>query len=130
MRRRRSSPPTRASWPASSAWPSFAQTPSLAVNPRRARSWRLLRLACDAGAVGLLTPTLALVAAGLGAYGPRMVAAMLPHGPLELVAFTLGLTLYLEARRQPVPLARALPRAATALALLAAAALLETYAEL
>ena len=36
-----------------------------------------------------------VVGAALGAYGPRMVLAMLPHGPIELAAYSLALGLYL-----------------------------------
>jgi hypothetical protein len=64
----------------------------------------------------------------LGAYGSSMAAAILPNGPLELAAFALALSVYRDARRRPVRAARALGHAATGLALLAAAALLETYA--
>ena len=108
-----------------------AQAPILAGEGRR--PWAggsLLRLACDAGALGLLAPSGVLVAVALGAYGSRMAAAMLPHGPLELAAFALALCVYRDARRRPVRAGRALGRAATGLALLAAAALVETYAGL
>ena len=108
-----------------------AQAPLLAGEagwPQARRA--VLRLACDAGAVGLLAPSGVLVAVALGAYGSRMAAAMLPHGPLELAAFALALCVYRDARRRPVRAGRALGHAATGLALLAAAALLETYAGL
>jgi len=108
-----------------------AQAPILAGEGRRPPAGgSLLRLACDAGALGLLAPSGVLVAVALGAYGSRMAAAMLPHGPLELVAFALALCVYRDARRRPVRAGRALGHAATGLALLAAAALLETYAGL
>jgi len=108
-----------------------AQAPLLAGEAGRPQARRaVLRLACDAGAVGLLAPSGVLVAVALGAYGSRMAAAMLPHGPLELVAFALALCVYRDARRRPVRAGRALGRAATGLALLAVAALLETYAGL
>jgi hypothetical protein len=68
-----------------------------------------------------------VVGAGIGAYGEPMVRALLPHGPVELAAFALTLTLYLDARRVRRPLAQLLAPAAAATALLAAAALLETY---
>jgi hypothetical protein len=108
-----------------------AQAPLLAGEVGRPRAGRaLLRLTCDAGALGLLAPSGVLVAVALGAYGSRMTAAILPHGPLELVAFALALCVYRDARRRPVRAGRALGHAATGLALLAAAALLETYAGL
>ena len=106
-----------------------AQAPILAGEAGRPRVARaVLRLACDAGAVGQLAPSGVLVAVALGAYGSRMAAAILPHGPLELAAFALALCVYRDARRRPVRAGRALGRAATGLALLAVAALLETYA--
>ena len=108
-----------------------AQAPILAGEAGRPRARRaVLRLACDAGALGLLAPSGVLVAVALGAYGSRMAAAMLPHGPLELVAFALALCVYRDARRRPVRAGRTLGHAATGLVLLAAAALLETYAGL
>jgi hypothetical protein len=97
---------------------------------RSARWAQVLILACDAGVVGVLGLSLVLVAAGLGAYGREMAAALLPHGPLELAAFALALSLYRDARRRTVTLHRALTRAALGVLLLAAAALLETYAGL
>jgi hypothetical protein len=110
-----------------------AQSPRLAGDPgarRCSRRARVLVLACDAGVVGTLGLSFVLVAAGLGAYGPRMAAALLPHGPLELAAFALALCLYRDARRRPVTLHRALTRGGVAVLLLAVAALLETYAGL
>jgi len=109
----------------------IAQAPMLAGEG--CRPWAggsLVRLACDAGALGLLAPSGVLVAVALGAYGSRMAAAIMPHGPLELVAFALALSVYRDARRRPVRAARALGHAATGLALLTTAALVETYAGL
>ena len=40
-----------------------------------------------------------VVGAALGAYGTRMLAAALPHGPIELAVFALALALYMRARR-------------------------------
>ena len=68
-----------------------------------------------------------IIGAALGAYGSRMAAAMLPHGPLELAAFALALALYLQARRGPLPPRRLAAVAPSCLALLVAAAALETY---
>ena len=69
-----------------------------------------------------------VIGAALGAYGTRMAAAMLPHGPLELAAFALALALYLHARQGPLPPRRLATVAPACIALLAAAATLETYA--
>jgi hypothetical protein len=71
-----------------------------------------------------------LVGAAVGAYGTRMIAAVLPHGPLELFAFAVALALHLRARRGPLGARRILTTAAGCLAVLALAAMLETYAPL
>jgi len=68
-----------------------------------------------------------LVGASLGAYGPRMVRAVLPHGPAELMAYALALALYLQGRDTPLPTRHALAITGMAISLLALAALLETF---
>ena len=68
-----------------------------------------------------------VVGAALGAYGTRMAAAMLPHGPLELAAFALALALYLRARQGPLAPRRLAAVAPACIALLVVAAALETY---
>jgi hypothetical protein len=68
-----------------------------------------------------------VVGAALGAYGSRMAAAMLPHGPLELAAFALALALYLRARQGPLTPRQGSAAAATCLVLSGVAAALETY---
>lgn len=68
-----------------------------------------------------------LIGAAVGAYGPRMIAAMLPHGPAELMAFSLALSLYVRSRHQAVSGAAIVWNGVAGLSLLLAAALLETY---
>ena len=75
-----------------------------------------------------VTANVALVGGALGAYGARMAVAMLPHGPLELVAYALALALYLQARRGPIAARHVLAVGAVCLGGLALAALLETFA--
>ena len=70
----------------------------------------------------------ALVGAALGAYGNRMVSAVLPHGPIEVAAYALALALYLRARHTPVTLRQVAAVAAICVAALALAAVLETFA--
>lgn len=70
----------------------------------------------------------ALVGVALGAYGTRMFSALLPHGPIEVTAYSLALALYLHARRGPITLARFVATGAICLGALAVAALLETFA--
>jgi hypothetical protein len=70
---------------------------------------------------------LVLIGSSLGAYGWRMVRAVLPHGLLELAAYSLTLGLYVRVRQRSVPLGAWAASAGGAALLLAAAAILETY---
>src|SRR5207247_10434820 len=65
---------------------------------------RALRGAGEALLAGLISANVLVVGASLGAYGSRMAKAMLPHGPLELAAFALAIALYLQGRRQALPI--------------------------
>ena len=56
-----------------------------------------------------------------------MVRATLPHGPVEVAAYALALALYLQGRRRPLPAARMAATIVASVALLALAALLETF---
>ena len=86
---------------------------------------------CDLAA---LTPVLInalTIGMSLGAYGWRMMLSMLPAGPVELTAFALAASVYMRSRRQAITRGEIPGVAGTAtlaLALLFAAALLETYA--
>ena len=68
-----------------------------------------------------------VVGASLGAYGTRMVRAALPHGPVELAAYSLALALYLQGRNRPLPIRHVLAVAALSISVLGLAALLETF---
>jgi hypothetical protein len=88
---------------------------------------RAVTLVCDIVlAVGYLFHVL-LVGATVGAYGERGLAAMLPHGPLELTAFSLGLSAYLAARRGRLTRRALALSAALAVAALAVGAVLEVF---
>jgi hypothetical protein len=87
----------------------------------------VLTAGCDLIFAALLAGTVGAVVLGLGGYGGRMVRAVLPHGPVEVVAFAAATVLYLDARRGPIAARRASLLALVSLALLALAALLETY---
>jgi len=106
------------------------QSPWLARDrdPEDRPSWHpaLTRL-CDCAVAGALGLTFLVVAAGLGAYGAPMARAILPHGPIELVAFATALALYRSARRCPIPPRRAGALVAICVLALALAALVETY---
>jgi hypothetical protein len=74
-----------------------------------------------------ITANVVTVGAGLGAYGQRMVRAVLPHGPVELAAYSLALALYLQDRRRALRLSHIAGVTAVSVALLALAAALESF---
>jgi hypothetical protein len=88
---------------------------------------RILRRSGEMLLGAAVAANLIVVGASLGAYGTRMLRATLPHGPFELAAYSLALSLYLQGRRRSLPLRLALPVAALSIAALATAAVLETY---
>jgi len=71
-----------------------------------------------------------VVGASFGAYGTRMVRAVLPHGPVEFAAYSLALALYLQGRNRLLPIRHVLAMAALSISVLALAALLETFVNL
>lgn len=77
-------------------------------------------------AAGIAANTL-VVGVAIGAYGTRMFRAVLPHGPIELAAYTLAIALHLHGRRRALPARQIAATMATSLALLAVAAVLETF---
>jgi len=79
------------------------------------------------GAVGA---NLIVIGASFGAYGTRMLRAALPHGPVELAAYSLALSMYLNARSRPFPTRSLLAVMALSTSMLAIAAVLETYVNL
>jgi hypothetical protein len=91
------------------------------------RGGRAARMACDLALIAVFVFNAAFVGATIGAYGARMVVAMLPHGPVELAAFALAIALYLRVRSEPLRTRVALTLAGWSLGLLALAALLETF---
>ena len=105
----------------------------LLILPRlapRAPDKRSARLGVRLGEVilaGAITANIAVVAAALGAYQQRMVLALMPHGPVELAAYSLAIALYLQDRRRNLPAAFVAKVAVACVALLAIAAVLETW---
>ena len=79
---------------------------------------------------GAVLANVIVVGASLGAYGARMLRAALPHGPAELAAYSLALALYAQGRNRRLPVRHALIVIAISVALLALAAVLETYVNL
>ena len=109
----------------------IAQSPWLAGRTaRRGPLGAALLAAVDTVLALAVAGNAILVGAAVGAYGTRMIAAVLPHGPLELFAFAMALALHLRAHRGPLEARPILATAAGCLAALALAALLETYAPL
>jgi hypothetical protein len=97
-------------------------------DPARAgRAQRTLRSLGELLLAGLVAANVLIVGAGLGAYGTRMVRAMLPHGPVELAAFATALALYLHGRQRRLSIRELALTGAVSVALLAAAAALETF---
>ena len=74
-----------------------------------------------------VTANVVVVGASLGAYGARMLRAALPHGPVELAAYSLALSLYIQGRRRPLAIGHVLGVAALSVSGLALAAILETF---
>ena len=105
-----------------------AQSPWLAAPSARRGplGWALLA-GVDIVLVLAAASNALLVGAALGAYGNRMLAAVLPHGPFELAAFAAALALHLQGHRCRLAGRRVLGTGAICLALLALAATLETY---
>jgi hypothetical protein len=91
------------------------------------RAQRLVRAGGELVLAGAITANVLVVGAAVGAYGERMIRAMLPHGLFEVSAYSLALALYLQGRRRPLPALRLAGTIAASVALLALAALLETF---
>jgi len=91
------------------------------------RTQRGILVAGELTLAGVILANVLVVGAGLGAYGVRMVRADLPHGPVELAAFTLALALYAQGRRYALPAAHLAKIMVASVALLALAAALETF---
>jgi hypothetical protein len=88
---------------------------------------RALQRAGEALLGGAVAVNVLVVGLSLGAYGTRMVRAALPHGPVELAAYSLALALYLQGRRRRLPPRHMLAIAALCVSGLVLAAGLETY---
>jgi hypothetical protein len=95
-----------------------------------ARAQLALRSAGEVVLAGAIAANVLVIGAAIGGYGTRMLVAMLPHGPVELAAYSLALGLYLRGRRRALPVARMAVVACASVALLALAAALETWVNL
>jgi hypothetical protein len=91
---------------------------------------RTLRRLGEAPLGAAIAANVIIVGASFGAYGTRMVRAGLPHGPVELAAYSLALALYLQGRTRRLPIRHVLAVAALSVAALALGALLEAFVNL
>jgi hypothetical protein len=89
------------------------------------RAQKAVRIAGETVLAGIVAANVFVVGAALGAYGPRMVRAVLPHGPVELAGFATAIALYLQGRHRALPTRQLLLTSAVSVLLLAMAALLE-----
>ena len=88
---------------------------------------RVVRLAVGLLVAVAVLGNLVVVGVSFGAYGPRMISATLPHGPIELASYSLALALYLQGRHRGLAVSHVAKIAAVSVALLALAAALETF---
>jgi hypothetical protein len=91
---------------------------------------RTLRRLGEALLGAAIAANVIVVGASFGAYGTRMVRAALPHGPVELAAYSLALALYLQGRNHRLPIRHVLAVAALSVSALALAAVLEAFVNL
>ena len=109
----------------------FALVMSLGGTRGRSDPDVLARVACalmDAIVAAVVLLNVALVGASVGAYGARMVRTLLPHGPLEVLAYSIAISAYANARMGRRQHWRDLVLAGGAcLVMLAVAAMVETY---
>jgi hypothetical protein len=93
------------------------------------RAERLILAAGELILTGVIVANVLVVGAGIGAYGWRIARAELPHGPVELAAYALALAVYLQGRRRALPVSHPAGAVAVSVALLALAAVLETFVD-
>lgn len=89
------------------------------------RGMRAMVWACDVTVVLACANHVFLVGATVGGYGGRGLSALLPHGPIELFAYSLGLSLYVVSRRERLAWSRAVRTAGLAVLLLTVSAVVE-----
>ena len=94
------------------------------------RASATVRLLVEAVLGAAVAVNLIVVGASFGAYGTRMLRAALPHGPVELAAYALALALYRQGRTRALPARHVLAVVSLSVAMLALAAVLETYVNL
>ena len=100
---------------------------SSAAGAEPGHAHKMLRGLGEALLAAAVAANLVVIGASFGAYGTRMLGAALPHGPVELAAYSLALSLYLQGRRRPLPARSVVAVLALSVVMLALAAVLETY---
>jgi Stage II sporulation protein M len=106
----------------------IAQSPYWGVSTTKpGRVHRMLQRVGEVLLAGGVAANVIVIGVSLGAYGERMVRATLPHGPVELFAYALALSLYLQGRLRRLAIRHALGVAALSVSALALAAVLETF---
>ena len=104
-----------------------ASWPRLVDSPAAGRAGPWPRRAADLVVAVVVLQNVIVVGAAVGAYGTRMVGALFPHGPVELLAFSATLALYLIARRSAVSVRMAATLGGAGVLLLALAAAAEAF---
>jgi hypothetical protein len=92
------------------------------------RTQQIIQRLAELVIAGAVAANIIMIGASVGAYGQRMLAAMLPHGPVELAGDVLALALYWQGRRRQLALGDIAAVTAISVVLLAVAAALETFA--
>jgi len=92
------------------------------------RTQQIIQRLAELVIAGAVAANIIMIGASVGAYGQRMIVAMLPHGPVELGGDVLALALYWQGRRRHLALPDIAAVAAISIGLLAVAAALETFA--
>jgi hypothetical protein len=87
-----------------------------------------LRMVVDAVVLLAVLVNLALVGLAVGAYGWRMVVALLPHGPFEVCAYCIAANVFINARHRPIAGREWLAAGLVCAGMLTVAAVLETFA--
>lgn len=100
---------------------------ALGTDGAEATGVRVLRVGADGVLSIVVLANVGVVGMALAAYGGRFAAALLPHGPVELLALCLALSVYLGARHGAIGVRAAAAAAGLAVLTLVGAAALEVF---
>jgi hypothetical protein len=104
----------------------IAQAP-LQAGLRPGTATRIAQVAGEFLISAVIAVNVFVIGMALAGYGPRMVRALLPHGPVELAAYALILALYQQGSHARLDRRHAVGVIAASIALLALAAGLEAF---